>query len=82
MSGWWRDTLFTRLFLLMLAALLGSHLVAWFVVTRVVLPMDPAAPARQAIRRLARRRIGLFRQAWNWRERPNPAARPARRSAA
>ena len=30
---WWRDTLFTRLFLLMLAALLGSHLVAWLVVT-------------------------------------------------
>lgn len=34
----WRDTLFTRLFVLMLVALLGSHLVAWFVVTRFVMP--------------------------------------------
>lgn len=48
MRGCLRDTLFTRLFLLMLATLLGSHLVAWFVVTRVVLPMDPTAPAPQA----------------------------------
>ena len=38
MTRWWRDTLFTRLFVLMLVALLGSHLVAWFVVTRVVMP--------------------------------------------
>jgi signal transduction histidine kinase len=35
---WWRDTLYTRLFLLMLVALLGSHLVAWLVITRWVMP--------------------------------------------
>lgn len=38
MMRWWRDTLFTRLFVLMLVALLGSHLVAWFVVTRIAMP--------------------------------------------
>jgi signal transduction histidine kinase len=47
MKGWRRDTLFTRLFLLMLAALLGSHLVAWLVVTRVVLPMGRPTAAQQ-----------------------------------
>jgi signal transduction histidine kinase len=47
MKGWWRDTLFMRLFLLMLAALLGSHLLAWFVVTRVVLPMGQPPVAQQ-----------------------------------
>lgn len=35
----WRDTLARRLFLLMLAALMGSHLVAWLVVTRIALPL-------------------------------------------
>ena len=34
----WRDTLFRRLFLLMLVAIVGSHLVAYLVVTQVVLP--------------------------------------------
>lgn len=34
----WRDTLALRLFALMLAALMGSHLVAWLVVTRLALP--------------------------------------------
>lgn len=38
MKRWRLDTLATRLFLLMLLALLGSHLVAWLVLTRLVLP--------------------------------------------
>lgn len=33
-----RDTLFARLFLLMVVALLGSHLVAWAVVTHLLMP--------------------------------------------
>ena len=37
------DTLFTRLLLLMVAALVGSHLVAWFVVTRLAMPAGPSA---------------------------------------
>lgn len=37
----WRDTLFLRLFLLMVGALLGSHLLAWWVVTRLVLGTLP-----------------------------------------
>lgn len=45
MTRGWRDTLFTRLFVLMLVALLGSHLVAWFVVTRIALPATAAAQA-------------------------------------
>jgi signal transduction histidine kinase len=43
MTRWWRDTLFTRLFLLILLALVVSHLVAWGVVTRLFMPASPAA---------------------------------------
>ena len=45
MKPWWRDTLFKRLAGLMCAALLGSHLVAWLVVTRVWMPWMHADPA-------------------------------------
>jgi protein-histidine pros-kinase len=38
MKRWWRDTLFRRLFVLMVVAVMGSHLVAWFVVTRFAMP--------------------------------------------
>lgn len=38
-----RDTLFVRLFLLMVVALLGSHLVAWGVVTHLMMPGPAAA---------------------------------------
>lgn len=41
----WRDTLFLRLLLLMVGALLASHLLAWWVVTRVVLDGNgPSGP--------------------------------------
>lgn len=49
----WRDTLFTRLLLLILVAVVTSHLVAWLVVTRWVLPalavqapLPPSPPDR------------------------------------
>jgi protein-histidine pros-kinase len=54
MTRWWRDTLFTRLFLLILLALVVSHLVAWGLVTRLFLPAQPSdgsptpAPAASA----------------------------------
>jgi signal transduction histidine kinase len=43
---WWRrhDTLSARLFLLMWGTLVVSHLVAWFVVTRLVMQAPGAAP--------------------------------------
>jgi len=43
---WWRDTLFRRLFLLMVAALMGSHLLALLVVAQVALPMQAGGAGR------------------------------------
>ncbi len=39
-----RDTLFARLFLLILLTLVGSHLVAWLVITRWAMPAAPPPP--------------------------------------
>lgn len=44
----WRDTLFLRLFLLMVGAVLASHLLAWWVVTRLVLDAPPPVAAGPA----------------------------------
>jgi protein-histidine pros-kinase len=38
MKRWWRDTLFRRLFLLMVLALMGSHLLSFLVVSRLLMP--------------------------------------------
>ena len=50
MRHWWADTLFKRLFLLMWFGLVASHLVAYFVTTRVHAP--PGQPAAGGAERL------------------------------
>ena len=39
-GGWWRDTLFKRLFLLMCVAILASHVAAFGVVMRLIPVQD------------------------------------------
>ncbi|MFT3820653.1 MAG: ATP-binding protein [Rubrivivax sp.] len=46
MKRWWRDTLFRRLFLLMVLALMGSHLLSFLVVSRLLMPAPPWAGPR------------------------------------
>jgi signal transduction histidine kinase len=71
----WVDTLFTRLFLLMVLALVGSQLVAWFIVTRAGLPaqLEVVAPPRDTPGSLA---AVAGRDGDTAAERPTPPARP------
>ena len=47
MKRWWRDTLFRRLFLLMVLALMGSHLLSFLVVSRLLMPAPWSEPRPQ-----------------------------------
>jgi hypothetical protein len=71
MKGWWRDTLFKRLFLLMLAALLGSHLRGLVTWSRAGVAHGPETPWQQQGRRPASSAPAPARG----RRRPRPACR-------